>query len=851
MTARFYFPIFSAFLKINNKRNKDVKIKQQFNMAKVNINFNDYKASGVYFLEIDNSIIESVVATSGRLAVGFSKKGPFNAPVYIDNTSDLAEVYGEPDAKLERKGIFFNRSMQTLLKKSPFYALNLVPFEKKSIKVGGVESKVWADFDKVDYMTVGATPLTANVLESIGYPELYDKSRFWKPSTEYLNNNSVNPETKKHNPINIANVGTSDFTLIIRKAEGLKGYDKTARDWYGTEDNIPYAWIRPSDYMSDFFIEVICIEGKWNDEKLALDPFWKAYFEAGDGCSVIKRDKLGKFLKLDAVNVIGDYTGCVIPEFYDGAGLLQSIEPIVNQYTTKTGLLLSVDVEALEENEKSEIDFVGHCAKSNSKCVFGSYDFTYGDLDASIDSTYVKIIDNTINIEYGYNEVDASTGEYKHQSVVDLVRILKVGAMVGAAEGDLAKVIKKQVFPDREIDPSTGEAIVNASYPYNITYTLTDALDSTTESIRLVPSIVDSYDTLTPIVLKGLDIEKKIKEDLFATTSWVDDAGYNYFGEDAALARIYSVLSDKGIERSLLNDDVINFRYLIDTLGHGLGKECGSKRFLSILSKKKQHCLAFLNAPSMTEFANTNLAAYYSESDPYKTFDTSYIPLGGNDNLIKVEDFSLPTEENGAKHVGVFAPYLKYRNNSRTILVPPAADVANAYMVKYDGADPYITVANQDGILNNSSIVGIELPFDDIDRANLEPFGINPIVLRNGVTMIFGDRTAYQEVISDFNYLHVREVLNTIEIECKAVLDRYVFRYNNAPLRAEVAQKLDPILKGMREAGALYNYEIQMDENNNTEEVIDRSFAIVDIGVWVTKNMEKIVTKITVNKLSE
>ena len=58
MTARFYYPIFPAFLKINNKRNKDVKIKQQFNMAKVNINFNDYKASGVYFLEIDNSIIE-------------------------------------------------------------------------------------------------------------------------------------------------------------------------------------------------------------------------------------------------------------------------------------------------------------------------------------------------------------------------------------------------------------------------------------------------------------------------------------------------------------------------------------------------------------------------------------------------------------------------------------------------------------------------------------------------------------------------------------------------------------------------------------------------------------------------
>ena len=50
--------------------------------------------------------------------------------------------------------------------------------------------------------------------------------------------------------------------------------------------------------------------------------------------------------------------------------------------------------------------------------------------------------------------------------------------------------------------------------------------------------------------------------------------------------------------------------------------------------------------------------------------------------------------------------------------------------------------------------------------------------------------------------------------------------------------------------GALYDYELQMDENNNTDDLVDRSFAIIDIGVWITKNMEKIVTKISVNKLS-
>lgn len=183
--------------------------------------------------------------------------------------------------------------------------------------------------------------------------------------------------------------------------------------------------------------------------------------------------------------------------------------------------------------------------------------------------------------------------------------------------------------------------------------------------------------------------------------------------------------------------------------------------------------------------------------------------------------------------------------------MPPAADVANAYIAKFDGADPYITVANTNGILGNSQIAGVEYQMDRYDQDELEPFGFNPILYRNGDVMIYGDRTAYQEVLSDYNYLHVREILNTIEIECKAILEGYVFRYNNAQTRSEILTRINPILQGMKDAGALYQYEIEMDENNNTNEVINRSFAIIDIGVWITKNMEKVVARITVNKLDE
>jgi flagellar biosynthesis regulator FlaF len=39
-----------------------------------------------------------------------------------------------------------------------------------------------------------------------------------------------------------------------------------------------------------------------------------------------------------------------------------------------------------------------------------------------------------------------------------------------------------------------------------------------------------------------------------------------------------------------------------------------------------------------------------------------------------------------------------------------------------------------------------------------------------------------------------------------------------------------------------------MDESNNTPDIIGEAFAIIDIGVWVTKGTEKIIQRITVNK---
>jgi hypothetical protein len=214
--------------------------------------------------------------------------------------------------------------------------------------------------------------------------------------------------------------------------------------------------------------------------------------------------------------------------------------------------------------------------------------------------------------------------------------------------------------------------------------------------------------------------------------------------------------------------------------------------------------------------------------------------------------FSLPTEDSGARYCGVFGPFLKYSENGKLISVPPAADISNAYVKKFLGGNPYAIVANRNGILANPNLAGVEYQIDKTDRDYLEPFGYNSIIERpaSGQVMIYANATAYQTVKSDYNNLHVRELLNTIELQVEEVLKYYVFDYNNPVTRLNIINSITPILQSIQDAGALIKYEVVMDDTNNTADVIADGFGIIDINVWITGALTKIVNRITVNKVT-
>lgn len=446
----------------------------------------------------------------------------------------------------------------------------------------------------------------------------------------------------------------------------------------------------------------------------------------------------------------------------------------------------------------------------------------------------IKVGDYVQNITY--NNKAGETEEYK--LIPGLSRVTKK-QFVQVTDG---KVTYKGVVYDYVGQSNKAK---NNNVGFYLITCVSPVLIENNKIIRQLPISDDAISgSLRFIPMKGLTLTSKHRP------------GYDANGNldiEAGIEKIYGVLKDQGIYRGLMNPAMVDYRYIIDSMSYGMGAELGGKRYLSIIANDRQKTTAILNLPSAKQFAVSSnpyfCDTYIPGNDARPGLNTKYIPEGGNTEMGSTIVFSLPTSDDGASFTACFWPNLIYTENGKTISVPPAADVANVFNRKYTGInDPYCICANQNGILSNKYLTGLEFLADRTDREYLEPFGVNTIIKEQGSYMIYGNQTAYQSIKSDLNKLHVRENLNTAEIECEKVLKRYNFLYNTAAVRANIVQQLTPILQAMQLSGALAKYEIICDETNNTAEVIEADSCIVEINLWFNHGMEKIVQRFTINR---
>ena len=302
------------------------------------------KSSGIYRFVWDKSQVTAQTAETLRLVVGYSEKGPFNTPVYVENTADFISIYGNVSKRLEKRGIFFHRMALQALSAGPILALNIKPFTNETVEC--------INFNCADVV------LNSNLVHDVDVKDIYDTNRFWTLSADGL------PKSSKYINIFATDVKESSCTIFVRPVRP-SNYDITLREWFNGTNEDPAEYLDLDQNLADFFAEVYVFRGEWNNDIIGIDEngtggVLSAYFDNGS----LKTNYTNVYGELvDALealsldpnsNFVGKYRGCTIPNFKDAAGNYISLDLVFNSSYNHHKMLMHMD-EAVLDNTSDNL----------------------------------------------------------------------------------------------------------------------------------------------------------------------------------------------------------------------------------------------------------------------------------------------------------------------------------------------------------------------------------------------------------------------------------------------------------------------------------------------------------------
>lgn len=339
------------------------------------------KSAGVYRFVWDKSALPPQTAETLRLVIGYSDKGPFNTPVYIETTSDFLQIYGGVSKRLERNGVYFHRLALQALSAGPILAMNIKPFNEEKVDFckfnpSEIDNYVKSDQDKVNVKDV------------------YDTNRFWALDADKLPD-KVKPEAKKYITIVPTDVKDNSCTMFMYPTKPASYEGITVRSWYNSQNlEIPeYLDSILDTNLDNYFMDIYVFRGEFTPA--VVDGSLKDYFDikygedgkpTGFSLKTEFEDTFGekggvedvlKALSEDSnSNFLGAYSGCTIPYFKDANGNYISLDIKFNMDNSSHKMLMKMNETMLEEMSQNIIS----TENIKSPCMIYLKGYTYKSL---------------------------------------------------------------------------------------------------------------------------------------------------------------------------------------------------------------------------------------------------------------------------------------------------------------------------------------------------------------------------------------------------------------------------------------------------------------------------------------
>ena len=373
------------------------------------------KSAGIYRFVWDKSQIPPQQAETLRLVVGYSEKGIFNTPVYLESASDFTAIYGNISKRLERKGVYFHRLAQQALQAGPILALNVKPFTESTDEVSG---------EKIQFINFNAQNDEVITPASLDVCKLYDTNRFWALDADQL------PEKVgglgKYMTIATTDVKDNSCSIFMRKVEPVSYKNVTFHSWFTSLGEEMPEYLEPiqNESMHNYFMEIYVFRGKFTPELCSSDQLKKYFKVEGDTVTLNldytnslgeKVDVLESLASNANSNFVGVYSGITLPYFKDANNNYISIDLKFNADNYSHKMLMKMDeadIEGLTAEElKEKIQMVDDVI---SPIYLEGYTYSTIDKTSSMDDIYEKCmgqmtskgileaLTNRVDVEYHY-----------------------------------------------------------------------------------------------------------------------------------------------------------------------------------------------------------------------------------------------------------------------------------------------------------------------------------------------------------------------------------------------------------------------------------------------------------------
>jgi phage tail sheath protein FI len=250
--------------------------------------------------------------------------------------------------------------------------------------------------------------------------------------------------------------------------------------------------------------------------------------------------------------------------------------------------------------------------------------------------------------------------------------------------------------------------------------------------------------------------------------------------------------------------------------------------------------------PGIDYLNNSNLVEEAIDMITFQRADSIYIVTTPDCNVYvptQTDNVILPTQavDNldivgiDSNYTATYYPWILVRDtvNNTQIYIPPTNEVCRNLALTDNISFPWFATAGYTRGLVNAVKARVKLTQDQ--RDTLYQGRINPIATFSDVgTVIWGNKTL-QIADTALNRINVRRLLLQARKLISAVAVRLLFEQNDAKVRQDFLDSVNPILDAIRRDRGLYDFRVTV---SNTPEDLDRNTMSGKIYLKPTKALE-------------